>query len=215
MGIFVKERLVLWVALTLIVISTLYPPIQVTASYQSSSGVPSFHREIRYDFLFTSTVKNIHYGRLFFQYLMIFVISFCIIAMPFFISKVTMNHSWQQISKLTLENKCLQDEVNALHQANEKSKKQQFHLEKPLKQQDSELASAKEARKRQITESSRDKDLLSEQEPTHGSNEKKQHKIGSEDLEESKAKTKRRSTIIKPLDEKKLKELSELLKRLT
>jgi hypothetical protein len=230
MEINAKERLVLYVALTIILIATIYPPILVTASYQSYSGVPSFQRVVRYEFLFTNTVKEIHYSRLFFQYMVIIVITFCIIAMPFFISKVPMNHSWQQIAKYTLENKCLRDEVNALHQENEKSKSQQLQLEKSLKQQRGELASTKEALNKQIAQSKHEKELLVKQDAIHeelnvqmakliANNEKLPHEIRSshpiEELKSSKAKKSKRSSIINPLNEKKLKELADILKRLS
>ena len=230
MEINAKERLVLYVALTIILIATIYPPILVTASYQSSSGVPSFQRVVHYEFLFTNTVKEIHYSRLFFQYVIIFVTTFCIIAMLIFIRKGTRKHLWEQISKFTLINKGLQDEIVTLHQEADKSKRQQLQIEKSLKQQRDELASTKEALNKQIAQSRHEKELLAKQDAIHeelnaqmaklmANNEKLPHEIRSshpiEELKSSKAKKSKRSSIINPLNEKKLKELADILKRLS
>ena len=230
MEINAKERMVLYVALTIILITSIYPPIQVTASYQSSSGIPTFQRAVRYEFLFTNTVKNIHYSRLFFQYVIIFVITFCIIAMLIFMRKGTRKHLWQQVSKLTLINKGLQGEIVTLHQEADKSMRQQLQIEKSLKQRSDELDATKEALNKQIAQSKHEKELLAKQDAIHeglnaqisklmANNEIVPYEIISshpiEELELSKAKKSKRSSIINPRDEKKLKELADMFKRLS
>lgn len=224
-----KERLVIWVALTILLIATIYPPIQVTASYHNSSGILSFHRVVRYEFLFTNTVTEIYYSRLLLQYLIILAITVCIIATLIFKRKGNEKQLGQQISKLTLVNKGLRGKVDTLHRESERSKRDQLQLENSLKQQCCGLASAKETLDKQIAQSSRDKELLAEQETIQerlnahiakltADNEQLLYEIESdhpiEELKLSKEEESERSSIVESNFNEKLKEIAEVLKRL-
>ena len=72
-----KEKFVLWVALALIVGTTVYPPIYTLVSEQNSSGVFSLRGETHYEFLSTHTFKRINFVRLAIQYLIDRSVFFC------------------------------------------------------------------------------------------------------------------------------------------
>ena len=161
-GMTIKEKMVLWVGVVIIVIITIYPPVQSTVSYQSSSGVSTFRQVVRYKFLFTDSMEKIHRGRLLLQYLAVLIITASIVVILIFARRHTNERLNSQIAELAAANKKLRHKSSELNRSDESLKEHRRQLEQRVKQQSCELAAANEKLHQQIAECSRSKELLAE-----------------------------------------------------
>lgn len=158
----IKEKIVLWIAVAIIVIITIYPPVHDTVSYQGSSGVLNTYQVVHYKLLFTESVKRINHSRLLLQYLVVSIIMGGIMATLIFTRRQIEQRREQQIAALAAARKNLLIESAKLNLANKKWEEYRNQLEKHLKQQSCEFEAAKEKLQKQIAERKQDEELITE-----------------------------------------------------
>ena len=162
-GMTIKEKMVFGVGVVIIVIITLYPPVQSTVSYQSPSGVPTFRQVVRHEFILTDSVEEIHRSRLILQYLAVLIITASIMVILFFTRKQTDQRLSGQVAELAAVNKKLRHKLNELNQSDRGLKEDQHQLEQHIEQKSRELAAANENLQQQVSEYQQAIDRLQQQ----------------------------------------------------
>lgn len=231
-GMNIKERIVLWLSVVIIVIITIYPPTHRTESYKSPSGIPIYHQVVEYKSLFKEPVGQIYWNRLLFQYVVVFIITSGIMALLAFIRRETNERLRGKISELAAVHKKFRHKISELNRSNVSLKKQRDKLEQHMKQQGCKLAATNEQLEQQIAERKESEEKLKEyHEQLKGqveqltaelvtARERGQQQVAEhrESEEMTREETEEASGVTcpsRPLDEGKLRSLAEMVKRLS
>ena len=134
-----NEKKVFCAAVVILIIATIYPPVSDTISYEDSSGISSFQGVVRYEFLFTKSVKKINYPRLALEYLLVSLVAAGSLVALSSKRKQADNRTAQRISDLTETKEQLKSKVTRADWENERLQRRQKHLEARIEQLDADM----------------------------------------------------------------------------